>query len=652
MAVNAYSGFAQIQPPGQGKSVFDQNKKDSTQFGKSNNADWKDETYRIFYRKLQSDRVYSPDTSIHSFHRRFVNFPYRDLGNNGSSTRNLIFTPDNRLGPTLGYTAYDVYRYDIDSLNYYNTNRPYSIFGYQLGGKQEQMARLLHTQNIKPNWNFAAGYNKINSPGYYNIQRTNHDNGFLSTHYQSKKLHYQLFAGVVYNNLQQDENGGMINEKQLDSAAYNDRRTITVAFQNDAFGNSSSIRRSSVSNRLRDYSIMLQHGYTWGKTDTLYNADSSKYSLEMTPRFSIIHRVEMSGERHLFRDVRADSLRYSPFFTKSFVANDSVYSRQDWFFIDNRLSLNGYIGKHENQLRFSAGIGNRYDKFESFFLKDWITTKETSNYITASINKEALLKGKWFYGAELLSFVTGNYAGASTLKILIGKDLGDKWGSISAGAIQNINTAPYSYTTYYNQYDTILNTFSKESITQLHGEWLNERYNFSIGVRDYFINNYIYTNDKQLPTQFLNTFNIVQLWAHKAFRWKILVLDNELTYQQTETRSPVNIPQLMGRHQLAIETYIFKKALLVATGVEARYHSSYNPAGYSPFFNRFYYQNTYSISNTPEMSVFFNFKVKRFRAYLMADQVQQLFSRNTLIANGYAAQNFMIRFGFNWVMIN
>jgi hypothetical protein len=108
----------------------------------------------------------------------------------------------------------------------------------------------------------------------------------------------------------------------------------------------------------------------------------------------------------------------------------------------------------------------------------------------------------------------------------------------------------------------------------------------------------------------------------------------------------------MGRHQLSIETYLFGNALKVATGFDVRWHTQYDPAGYSPFFNRFSYQQGYSISNAPEASLFFNFKIKNFRAYIMGDQLQQFFTRNTITAAGYSLQDAMLRFGFNWVMIN
>jgi len=107
--------------------------------------------------------------------------------------------------------------------------------------------------------------------------------------------------------------------------------------------------------------------------------------------------------------------------------------------------------------------------------------------------------------------------------------------------------------------------------------------------------------------------------------------------------------------------------LRLATGVECRYNSPYAPAGYNTIYNRFSYQDTLTINNTPEMCVFVNFKVKRFRAFLMYDNLQQRFAKNAILFTGspvinrtngnaiipvYAAPNSVFRFGFSWAMNN
>jgi hypothetical protein len=153
-----------------------------------------------------------------------------------------------------------------------------------------------------------------------------------------------------------------------------------------------------------------------------------------------------------------------------------------------------------------------------------------------------------------------------------------------------------------------------------------------------------------------------------VFKVSNFFIDNELVYQQVPGNAPVNIPALMGKHRLSYEAAVFKKRLKLAGGIEVRYNTAYNPAGYSAILNRFYYQGSRSVANVPEAALFVNFKIKRFRAFIMGDNMQQIFTRNAILFTGspvtnfggngttytpvYAAPDVLIRFGFNWVMVN
>jgi len=628
-----------------------------TNANKSNTNKWKEDEARISFHQLNSEKKQIPDTSLHTYHRRpFLQPWYRDLGNLGSPVENLQFTPENRMGPTLGYHVYDVYRFYADSLNYYNTTRPYSVFSYQLGSKLEQMVSLFHTQNIKPNWNFAVEYRKVNSPGFYKLQRTIHDNANLTTNYKSRNLHYELYGAVVYNKFQQDENGGIINDSELLSSQYNDRKTIDVGFQNDNY----STLRSSVSNMQRDFGILLQHSYSWGNVDTTYNSDSTQYYTHLVRRFSITHKMQLGSEKHVYKDILPDSLRYTSLFQQGFNGNfntgfstDSVFSQQKWFWIDNRILLNGFVGPSGKQLEFDAGVGNRVDQFNTNYVVSNSSNNILSNYVVGELKKEAIKPGQWFYNASAQLYLTGDAAGDFLVNANAGKDLNNNLGSISAGFKQQLNSVPYSYTIYENQYyKAPVPSYDKESVTQFYATIESPRFNFTAGIRDYVIENYIYINQKEQFAQYTTPFSVTAIWGRKAFRFGKFILDNELCYQQIAGSAPVNVPTLMGRHQLSYEVSLFNRALKLATGVELRYHTAYYCAGYDPFLNRFYYQNSYYLSNEPGGSIFFNFRIKRFRAYLMADQVQEIFTRNTIAAPGYPAQDFMVRFGFAWVLVN
>jgi hypothetical protein len=364
--------------------------------------------------------------------------------------------------------------------------------------------------------------------------------------------------------------------------------------------------------------------------------------------------MELSTEKYQYKDARPDSIRYTDLFQHSFTngIGDSVFTQQKWFWVDNRFLLNGFLGKKDKLLEFSAGVGNRFDGFVTNYDVGFSRNNIISNYAVGELKKEALKPGQWFYQGNAQLFLTGDAAGDFMLNAFAGKDLNNNWGNINAGFKQQLNSAPYNYTIYQNQYYKDSNSYSKESVTQVYAMFESPALRLSGGVREYVTGNYIYLDSTEHFNQYSTAFGVTQIWVRKVFKLGDVVLDNEITYQQVADDAPVNIPTLLGRHQLSIESSLFNNALQLVSGIEIRYHSDYYGAGYSPFYGRFYNQKSYYLSNKPEASVFFNFRIKRFRAYIMADQLQQLFTTNTIIAKGYPAQNFMLRFGFTWIMIN
>jgi hypothetical protein len=314
--------------------------------------------------------------------------------------------------------------------------------------------------------------------------------------------------------------------------------------------------------------------------------------------------------------------------------------------------FNGFLGRTGNQARFSAGIGNRYDLFTSMPVSDFVRDSAgikiyaagkdkaslVNNYIEGLIRKEALEPGQWGYGADARLFLTGREAGNFRLQASIAKELKHNNGFFTAGFQQQINSAPYSYTNYENMYVRDSFDISKQEIVNaVFATIESARLRFSAGVKNYIITNYIYTNDSLKPVQYTIPINIQQIWIRKVFKFGSVYLDNQLAYQQYNSNAPVNIPTLMGRHQVTYENALFKKALNVAIGAEVRYNTAYKPAGYDFLLNRFFYQNTSIINNTPEISLFVNLKVRnRFRAFIMGDQLQQLLfgTTNTLLYVG------------------
>ncbi len=80
-----------------------------------------------------------------------------------------------------------------------------------------QIIGVQHTQNIRPNWNFAFDYRLINSVGAFQNANTNHSAYRLSSWYQSKSKRYQNFFILMSNKIAASDNGGIRSHTDLDS---------------------------------------------------------------------------------------------------------------------------------------------------------------------------------------------------------------------------------------------------------------------------------------------------------------------------------------------------------------------------------------------------------------------------------------------------
>lgn len=619
---------------------------------KRNNA-WKEEPANIHFNTINSTKERTIDSSLEDFYNYQPRQTWRlkDLGNANTALQNPFFTPFMPMGLSLGYHIYDGYfGLNLDSLRLYNTTRPYSSFQYMLGTKKQQRVAIMHTQNITPDWNFAFNVKYNSSPGFYKNQYANNIGGSFSTNYLSKNKRYAVVAGFIYNRAQQDENGGVTDTTQLTNPAITSKDQITVNIPSS----SSSSTRSAVMNQEGRMDFYIQNNYSFGKTDTLYNSDSTRMNLEFTPRFRIKHQLSLHSDNHVFQDKRPQSARYS-FIEPSLVfsGNDSIYSAQKWFYVDNKFSLNGFIGNLKHLVNIEAGVGNRVDNFSTNYIYGKDKFSSVSNYLFGEIKKEATDAGQWEYRANAQLFLTGDAVGSFDLNGSIGKDLG-KWGNFSGGFHQNLSNPAYTYTTMKsNRYDYFTNTdFNKMSITHLWAKTVIDKIKLELGANNYLITNYIYYNETLKPQQQSEAFSVLQIYGRKNFSWHIFRWDNEIAWQQATGGAPVNLPSLLIREKLGIATPLFKSALIVAAGVEARYHTAYYSDGYTPYFNQYYLQNSVKVTNVPELAAYFNFKIKSFRAFLLFDQVQQMFTNNVINTPYYPGPSFMFRFGFNWILVN
>jgi hypothetical protein len=177
---------------------------------------------------------------------------------------------------------------------------------------------------------------------------------------------------------------------------------------------------------------------------------------------------------------------------------------------------------------------------------------------------------------------------------------------------------------------------------------------------EYFaVNNYIYYDSFFTAKQEATLFNVIHLSAEKKFRlskhWNWYT---ELHLQQTTGGPPVNIPLLYTMNRIAFEGNFFAN-LFMSTGFEVKYHSAYNGDNYSPFLGQFFYQNTYKISNRPEINAYLNFRIKSFKTFIRLENLNCInppdgfkFNNRNFYAEQYPSSAIWFRFGVWWNFVN
>jgi hypothetical protein len=147
-----------------------------------------------------STQVFPLDTGLTNFENYSSLYQPRSprigLGSLGLPQRPLLFEPLKTVGFDVGQHMFDIYMLGPQDLSYYRTRVAYTNLYFVGGGQTEQVFKLVHSQNIKPNWNVGANFNSTGSRGYYRRQNVSDLNAAIFTWYESKGKRYNLLANL------------------------------------------------------------------------------------------------------------------------------------------------------------------------------------------------------------------------------------------------------------------------------------------------------------------------------------------------------------------------------------------------------------------------------------------------------------------------
>ncbi len=282
-----------------------------------------------------------------------------------------------------GWHSYDLYTFKTEDTKFYNTTKPYTELGYMLASRAEQFIDVIHTQNIRPNWNFAFEYRLINAPGVFQNQNTNHNNIRLNSWYQAKSKRYQNFFVLVSSKVNGSENGGLQSPKDLDSAIYRNQVTLPVQLGDNLQANSGNpfSNKINTGTKYSTATFMFRQQYDLGQKDSIVT-DTSVIQL-FYPRVRLEHTISYSTYNYRFLDYsfagppsyRLDSNYYAKNYglnyvgvtdTNSGLVTDTFYRQDQWKVLSNDFSIYQFPDSKNPQQFFKLGatlelINGRFD---------------------------------------------------------------------------------------------------------------------------------------------------------------------------------------------------------------------------------------------------------------------------------------------------
>ena len=614
----------------------------------------KKDSISITYKYLDSIRSIPFDSTINDFDKYFsIPSSYIYLGNNGAAAYPIVYQPNAKPGWDAGFHAYDAYRYTLEGSKIYKTNRPFSQLSYQLASGKEQMIKVLHTQNPRPNWSFGFDYRLISAPGFFTNHNTNHKNYRLFTNYQGKRKRYAASVILVGNTIKASENGGIRFDSTLENPNNQKRFSIDVNIGNlnktEFTPFSSTIIAGNV---YKDFTFFVRQTYDIGKRDSIAINDSTTEYL-FYPKLRAQHSFTYSTYNYLYRDDVADSAIYKNWYdTIVKKGTDSFLVREKWSVMSNDFTLLSFPDTKNSGQFLSAGV--RFENIKGTLIGG---TRNFYNFIIHAEYRNKTLNKLWDVLAKGEFYLNGLNAGDYSAYATIARHLNNKLGDVRL-FFKNINRSPsfiFDNASSFNFKNAGLT--KKENIISF-GADANNKY-FNLGFKNHIITNLAYFADYYHTAQSSKVINLLQLYASKKIRltkrWNLYA---DITFQQTDGSAPVKVPLLFTRNRFAYEGNFFKN-LFVSAGLEFRYFTPFEAYNYSPVMGQFTPQDTFKLKNLPDVSAFFHFRIKAFTAFIRAENLNTVsfkngfgFTHNNFAAPHYPTQGFMLRFGIQWGFVN
>ena len=585
--------------------------------------------YKIY--TLQRDTSYV-DTSLTIQSEYKYNLLRKDIfgllpfANEGHTYNTLNFgLIDKSSFPNFGFTAKHFNYLETKDINYYSVPTPLTDLYFKTVMEQGQTLDAFLAVNTKPNLNFSVAYRGLRSLGKYVNNLTSSGNFRFTTSYFTIDKRYVLNAHFTGQDISNQENGGIVNLEEFETSEepFNERERIRVFFTN-------------ATSFLKGNRFFIDHSFKLNKT----NPNSLVFTHQFNQEYKFFQFTQPTiNERfgNSFTNSINNKTRYNHFYNKFGVAYKTKnYGDLEFFVDDNNYNYyyNSVVYDSNGNVTVPNSISDRINMIGGNY-----------SYLINKVNVRLQM-------AQSISDQSiSNFEANASYKL--NDDYSFQFKYQKLNSLPNLNFSLYQ--SGYVDYNWS-NNFKNEKLNQFEfsaqTKWLNVSTTYKVLNDHLFFDNQ--TNDitrlMVKPIQYDKTINYLSVKANKEIKlWK-LALDNMVLYQSVDqSNNIVNVPQIVTRNTLYFSDYVFKKAMLIQTGITFQYFTKYFANDYNPLLGEFYVQNERKIGDFPLLDFFINARVKQTRIFLKAEHFNSAWTGyDFYTAPNYPYRDFMVRFGLVW----
>ena len=625
-------------------------------------------------RDFHNISIRGEDTSLnyrfydYAFQRHSVNAAW--LGVSGAPTMDFDYTKRRSNEGVTFYDAQESWSYAPNTLPMYNTKTPYTELAYSGGlfstdQKVTDNVHILTTQNIVPSWNIMLNFDSYSARGILDREKTKNRTFTFSTNYLGKK--YLLHAGYIYNMVDREENGGLLDNEEFDMA-----RTDPKGMSINLADAGSKINKHSVfvdqQYRIPFY-FLERLGRKKQAADTIA-ADSTGVELpEETPLEEPVHNDDIttafighSSEFAVYKRTYKDNISNQEgrdFYHNVFNYNPtSSYDSLRTMKIENKVFIRLQPWAQEAVVsKLDVGLGNRLTRYvcmDPSFLKGPYDENWNTTYLYAGVDGKLKKYIDWNAVGHYSLFGTeaGDFDISANAIFSIFPFRKDRNSPVSLGV--NFSTSlkePAFYTqhlfTNHYKWD---NSFSKISDTRIKATFSIPKWAMDVSAAYGLLGNGIFYDTLGVARQSGAAVSILTLGLNKDLRLgKLVHLDHRLLFQVSSDKEVVNVPMFAANLRYYVQVPLFHNAMDMQAGVNVWYNTKWYAPGWNPVLGVFHNQSRNEYGNTPFMDVFLNVRWKRAIVFLKGENILMgIPSRDFFSADHYIRTTRTFKVGIFW----